>query len=115
MKNKGILVFCASIFAISFALYTKKENSNKKDLDTNIIVKIKDSDSLDKSEMSRLFFNELTNTVSFNYRKLDEINGVFNFVSLKVNSEDIEKINSLYLFVNKASLILIALFASCSP
>lgn len=95
MKNKGILVFCASIFAISFALYTKKENSNKKDLDTNIIVKIKDSDSLDKSEMSRLFFNELTNTVSFNYRKLDEINGVFNFVSLKVNSEDIEKINSL--------------------
>ncbi len=95
MKNKGILLFCASIFAFSFALYAKKENPNKKDLDTNIIVKIKDSDTISKDDMTRRFFNDLTNNISFNYRKIDEINGVFNFVSLKVNSSDIEKINSL--------------------
>lgn len=95
MKNKGILLFCASIFAFSFALYSKKENPNKKDLDTNIIVKIKDSDTISKDDMTRRFFNDLTNNISFNYRKIDEINGVFNFVSLKVNSSDIEKINSL--------------------
>ena len=95
MKNKGLLVFCASIFAFSFALYTKKENPNKKDLDTNIVVRIKDSESIDKDEMTRRFFVELTNNISFNYRKVDEINGVFNFICLKVNSSDIEKINSL--------------------
>ena len=55
MKNKGLLVFCASIFAFSFALYTKKENPNKKDLDTNIVVRIKDSESIDKDEMTRVF------------------------------------------------------------
>ena len=95
MNYKSLLVLCSSIFAISFSLYSKKVNPNKKELDTNVIVRIKDSDTYTKDEMSRLFFNELTNTIDYNYRKLDEINGVFNFVSLKVNSSDIEKIEKL--------------------
>ncbi len=95
MKKNGLLVFFASVFALSFCLYIKNDIGNKKDLDTNVIVRLKDSDVYSKEEMSRAFYNELVSIVSFNYRNVESIDEVLNFKVLKVNSEDINKINNM--------------------
>lgn len=94
MKYQKFL--CALPLAfILFSLNYVKENENKKDLDTNIIVSLKEYKNLSKEEVSDIFYQELISNIGFNYRNIDEFNVLGNYLSLKVNSEDIELINSL--------------------
>lgn len=70
--------------------------SSKKELDTNIIVALKNSESYSKKEIQNIFFNELRNEVNYSYRKLDTIDAINNYLYLKINKEDLSKINSFH-------------------
>lgn len=96
MKLGRIFTISLSFLLLGFSSYQNifMKTTNKKTLDTNVIVSLKDSDIYDKKEVQNIFFNELIEKDSFNFRKIDVIDALNNYVVLKINKDDLKLINS---------------------
>ncbi len=93
MKKILILLTLSSAFLLGA---TQEYNGeNKKDLDTTIVVSLKEDSRYSKKEIQDYFFNSLTYSIGYDYRKIDSFTSLTNVVTLKINSNDLGIIQNL--------------------
>lgn len=97
MNFKRVFLLFISAIALSGAvLYNEGifDKTPKKELDTTVLVSLKDYENLTKEAEQNLFFNELIQKIGFNFRNISYFDYIANILELKVNKEDIALISS---------------------
>lgn len=97
-KKSGILLTLALLFGTLGILNLSNSYEEKKECDTVAIVTLKDKTDYDSETRKNIFNNfknELVSTVGFNYKIVNNLTNIGNYVILKVNSNDVSKIKSL--------------------
>lgn len=97
MKKSKITLLFSLFLLSSFGCYfnVNVKSSSKKELDTEIIVALKESNNYDNKKIKNIFINELTNKLNFNYRIKDSYEIKNNYLYLSINNEDLSKVKSL--------------------
>ena len=97
-KRHGIVLTLTLLFSTLGVLSLSESYESKKDCDTVAIVTLKDNSEL-KSTSKKTIFNdfkdELIDTVGFNYKIIDNLTNIGNYVILKVNQNDVTKLKAL--------------------
>ncbi len=92
MKRLLFLII-SSMFLISAS--QEYNNETKKELDTNVIVTLKEYEDISKKEVRNYFYSYLVNEIGYNYRKIDTFSNISNIVTIKINSSDISTIKNI--------------------
>ena len=94
--KRFILLFASAISLSGAALYNEGifDKTPKKELDTTVLVSLKDYKNLSKEAEQNLFFNELIQKIGFNFRNISSFDYIANILELKVNKDDIPLISS---------------------
>ena len=93
MKKALILL----TFSCAFLLGASQEynGETKKELDTTVVVSLKEDSRYTKEEIQDYFYNYLTYSIGYDYRKVDSFTALTNVVTLKINSNDLNTIKNL--------------------
>ena len=92
MKKVLFLIISSMILLGSCQEYN---NETKKELDTTVIVSLKEYENTSKEEVQEYFYSYLTNKIGYNYRKKDTFSNIANIISIKINSNDLSTIKEL--------------------
>ena len=93
MKKTLFILLFSSMFMLGA---TREYNGEtKKELDTTVVVSLKEDTRYSKETIQDYFYNNLTYSIGFNYRKIDSFTKLTNVVTIKINSSDLSKVKEL--------------------
>ena len=93
MKKKTL--FIPLLGFLTLAVSINYNNQTKKELNSNVIVSLKDYSNLSKEEEQKYFYNELNSLIGLNYRKVARFDELTNILTLKINKDDLLTIKKL--------------------